>query len=249
MHQHLVDHHLEEQRRHQRENLQEEGGDQHLAQQAAVLVDRSHEPGDVEASRQIAEPGALAHQDQAAVPRRLELGLRHHHRPGRAGKLHDGLAVAGLAENQEAAIAQRDDGRERGLVQPSPRSLLRDAPLCPNCFAQRSISLVPITSANLMADLLRVSRHAQESQQHDERGETRIGGRAGRRARCRCFRCDSFVDTHTHHDPHVTVRTDFHMAVIAPSSQHAENSIDNVTMLSAIILLHELPSMMFVTTL
>ena len=40
VHQHLVDHDLEEQRRDQREELQEERGHQHLAQQPAVLVDR-----------------------------------------------------------------------------------------------------------------------------------------------------------------------------------------------------------------
>ena len=43
MHQHLVDHDLEEQRRDQREQLQEERGDQHLAQQMAVFVDRADE--------------------------------------------------------------------------------------------------------------------------------------------------------------------------------------------------------------
>ena len=43
MHQHLVDDDLEEQRRDQREELQEERGDQHLGEQAAVFVDRAEE--------------------------------------------------------------------------------------------------------------------------------------------------------------------------------------------------------------
>ena len=53
MHQHLVDDDLEEQRRDQREQLQEERGDQHLAEQMAIFVDRAEEPGDVEAARQV----------------------------------------------------------------------------------------------------------------------------------------------------------------------------------------------------
>ncbi len=44
VHQHLVDDHLEEQRRDQAEQLQEERRDQHLAQQATILVDRAQEP-------------------------------------------------------------------------------------------------------------------------------------------------------------------------------------------------------------
>ena len=178
MHQHLVDHHLEEQRRHQRENLQEEGGQQHLAQKGAIFVDRPHEPGDVEAACEIAEPGALAHQDQLAVPRRLELGLGHHDRPGCTGRLHDGLAVAGLAEDQEAAGAQRDDGRERRLVQPLPgrrHETRLDSELF--CTAQHLTGADHV--AKLVTDLLRVGRNAQESQQHDQRRETGIGGRAG----------------------------------------------------------------------
>jgi hypothetical protein len=40
VHEHLVDHDLEEERRDQGEDLQEERGDQDFAQQAAVLIDR-----------------------------------------------------------------------------------------------------------------------------------------------------------------------------------------------------------------
>jgi len=61
MHQHLVDHHLEEQRRDQAEELQEEGSDQHLAQQAAIFVDRRDEPADAEPAFHVREPGAPRH--------------------------------------------------------------------------------------------------------------------------------------------------------------------------------------------
>ena len=48
MHEHLVDHDLKEQRRHQRKQLKKERGDQHLAQETAVFVDCAQEPRDVE---------------------------------------------------------------------------------------------------------------------------------------------------------------------------------------------------------
>src|SRR5215475_6874303 len=48
VYQHLVDDHLEEQRRDQCEQLQEERGEQHLAQETSIFVDRSKKPGDVE---------------------------------------------------------------------------------------------------------------------------------------------------------------------------------------------------------
>src|SRR6266853_6729926 len=50
MHQHLVDDDLEEQRRDQRKQLQEERRQQHLAEQMPVFVDRAEEPADVEAA-------------------------------------------------------------------------------------------------------------------------------------------------------------------------------------------------------
>ena len=48
VYQHLVDDDLEEQRRDQGEQLQEERRDQHLAQKMPIFVDRSQKPGDVE---------------------------------------------------------------------------------------------------------------------------------------------------------------------------------------------------------
>ena len=73
MHQHLVDHDLEEQRRDQAEQLQEERRQQDLGQAMAVLVDGAHEPGDVEAARQVGQRAALGHQHQAPAPDRFQL--------------------------------------------------------------------------------------------------------------------------------------------------------------------------------
>jgi hypothetical protein len=50
---------LEEQRRDQREQLQEERRGQHLAEDAAAPEDRVHEPADVEVPRQVAERSAI----------------------------------------------------------------------------------------------------------------------------------------------------------------------------------------------
>ena len=120
MHQHLVDDDLEEQRRDQGEQLQEERGDQHLAQQAAVFVDRAQEPGDVEAAGEVRQAGAPRHQIEAAVPDRDELGPRHQVGPRRQRRLDQDLVVAGLAEDQEAAVAQRRDGGQGRRGEPRP---------------------------------------------------------------------------------------------------------------------------------
>ena len=53
VHQHLIDDHLEEQRRDERKQLQEERGDQHLAQEMPIFVDRPQKPGDVEPAREV----------------------------------------------------------------------------------------------------------------------------------------------------------------------------------------------------
>ena len=53
VHQHLVDHDLEEQWRDQRKQLEEERGGQHLAEQPPVFADRADEPGDIELASEI----------------------------------------------------------------------------------------------------------------------------------------------------------------------------------------------------
>ena len=82
VHQDLVDDDLEEQRRDQAEELQEERRDQDFAQQAAILVDRAHEPADAEAARDVRQAGPAGHRDQPAVPDRDELLARHEGGPG-----------------------------------------------------------------------------------------------------------------------------------------------------------------------
>ena len=85
MDQHLVDHDLEEQRRDQAEQLEEERCDQHLDQLMAIFVDRAEEPADVEAPAEVDEAGAAGHQHQLPVPYGLEIGARHQRRTRRVG--------------------------------------------------------------------------------------------------------------------------------------------------------------------
>ena len=122
MDQHLVDHDLEEQRRDQRKKLQEERGDQNLAEEAAIFVDGAEEPGDVEAPREVEQPGAPRHQDEATVPSRLELGPRHQHWACGQRVLHQDLILAGLAEKEKAAVAADGDVGKRRLRQSLPKS-------------------------------------------------------------------------------------------------------------------------------
>src|SRR5262245_48424157 len=81
MYEHLVDDDLEEHRRDQREHLQEERGDEYLAEEVAVFVNGTEKPGDVEPAREIEQACAPRHQDQTPVPDRLQFLPRHERRP------------------------------------------------------------------------------------------------------------------------------------------------------------------------
>ena len=122
--QNLVDDDLEEQRRNQRKELEEERGDENLAEQIAVLVDGAEEPGDVEAAGKVQQAGATGHQHKTAVPDRLEFCARHEHGPRRQGILNENLVLAGFAEKQIAAVAQHRDAGQRCFCQPLPVRLI-----------------------------------------------------------------------------------------------------------------------------
>ena len=117
MHEHLVDHHLEEQRRDQREELQEEGGDQHLAEEPTVFVNGTEEPGDIEASREIEQSGSPGHQDQTARPTTASNSAR----VISAGRGDDGdctstLSSPTLPRNKKTAVLERRYRRQRVLA-------------------------------------------------------------------------------------------------------------------------------------
>ncbi len=113
MDQHLVHHHLEEQRRDQGEYLQEEGREQHLAQDVAVLVDRAHEPGDVELPAEIRQGRAPRDEDERPVPEREERILVQNLSRAAGASMHQHLVVVAAAENEKAAILCARQRRQR----------------------------------------------------------------------------------------------------------------------------------------
>jgi len=161
-------------------------------------VDRAHEPGDVEAPRELDEPRAPGHQDKPAIPRGLELIPGHHLRPRRAGVLYHRLAVGGFSEDQEATVAQRDNGRQGRLLQPFPARRYQPRLDLELLRAAQHLGGADRSRTDLVTDLLRIGRNAQESQQHHERGQSGIGSR-GRRPPWRSgLFGDALVDAHAH---------------------------------------------------
>ncbi len=64
---HLVDHHLEEQRRREGENLHKQRGRQHMAERTAIAPDGGQEPADAELAR-IDAGAADPARDQQRLP-------------------------------------------------------------------------------------------------------------------------------------------------------------------------------------
>ena len=178
MHQHLVDHDLEEQRRDQREQLQEERGDQHLAEQAAVFVDGAQEPGDVEAPDEIGERARGGSSGRAAVPHRLELGLAS---SGRAAAMRG--AAPGPCRRRPWPRTRKPPSRQaamagRGVLASRDQPVRQARAFRPSSLAQRSISgCADLVGSQPMPDLLAIGRNALQLQQGDERFEPRISRR------------------------------------------------------------------------
>ena len=175
MHQHLVDDHLEEQRRDQAEQLQEERGEQHLAQEMAIFVDRPQEPGDVEPAGDVRQSGAAGHQDQPAVPDRQQLVPRHQGRPGRQRRLDQDLVLVGLGDQQEPAIAQGRDGGQGRAGKPGPVGPIGTClePEIPG--APEHLRCADLVRSEPMRDLSGIGRNALEVQQRHKGFETGIG--------------------------------------------------------------------------
>ncbi|MBP1063435.1 hypothetical protein JOE51_004902 [Bradyrhizobium japonicum] len=120
MHEYLVDDDLEEQRGDEGKDLKEERRDQHFAEKPAILVDRTEKPADIESPGEIRQGRTPGHQDDVAVPDGLEFGLRHGFGAGRQWTLNEKPVVDNLAQDQEAAVAQRGDCRQRRDRKPIP---------------------------------------------------------------------------------------------------------------------------------
>ena len=175
VYQHLVDDHLEEQRRDQSEQLQEERRDQHFAQEMPIFVDRSQKPGDVEPAGDVRQSGPAGHQDQPAVPDREELGPRHQGGPGRLWRLDQDLVLSRLGDHHEPAVTQGRDGGQGRLGKPRPVGPVGSC-LEPEILgAPEHLRCANLCRSQPMPDLSAISRNALEMQQRHEGFEPRIG--------------------------------------------------------------------------
>ena len=183
MHQHLVDDHLEEQRRDQCEQLQKEGGDQHLAQEMAIFVDRSQKPGDVETAGDVRQSRSAGHQDQAAVPQRDEVR--------RASSRSVAASLAIEPEPCPRRPWQPPESRRRAAWRSQARVSLQagaSRPGRPRLESEILGAPEHFRCANLvctqpMPDLFTIRRYALQMQQRHERFEPRIGGYRCQRSR------------------------------------------------------------------
>jgi hypothetical protein len=173
--QHLIDDHLEEQRRDQTEQLQKERREQHLAQEMSIFVDGSQKPGDVEPAGDVRQSRPAGHQDQPAVPDREELVPRHQGGPGRLRRLHQHLVLGGLGDHHEAAVPQRRDGGQGRLGKPRPVGAVGSG-LEPEILgAAEHLRCADLVRSQAVPELPAISCHTLEVQQRHEGFEPRIG--------------------------------------------------------------------------
>jgi len=140
--QHLVDHDLEDQRRDQGEDLQEERGDQHLGEHAAYfqIAPMKHEISKRRA-RWSSEPRRVKHQ--LAVPHGLELFAREQRGPRLAWRLQQDLLVIGLGDDDEVAVLQNSD-RGKWRLRKTVEGVFRTLAFRLCRRATRSISVLPM---------------------------------------------------------------------------------------------------------
>ena len=192
MHEHLVDHHLEEDRRDQGHELDEEGGDEHVAQRAAIFDERRDEPADVERARIPRHPLPRGHQEQASGKPLLHLRQRPDFRAIAVAMLDEHarvrLLIVDLQEDCGVVTAKFRDRRERHLLKlvgPAPRDSadepkpFRD----PRQVLQRERRLA---LAAIVSDLHRIGRHAQKPGEEDEACQCRVARTAKMRISCHC---------------------------------------------------------------
>ncbi len=170
MHQHLVHDHLEEQGRDQGQELQDEGDQEHFAQQAAVFDDGGDDPGEVGLGHLGGQGGAGGDEDEFAAPVLRQFFL------GKGA----GVAVAGLldqralfrvtGQDEGAAFMVQGQGGERGAVQlflPGAQAAGLEAQL-----ASGEEGFIHAEGrAEFVGQLGRVHRHPVIAGQHDQSGQ------------------------------------------------------------------------------
>ena len=121
MDEYFVDHDLEEEGRHQCEQLDEQRRDQHMGERLAVAPERRQEPSEAEHRRVDARPGeAAGHEDDLAAPT-LRKGFRRlltHAARQRVGEAERPVRRP-RADDGEAAILPADDGGKRHGAEPA----------------------------------------------------------------------------------------------------------------------------------
>ena len=128
MDQHLVDHHLEEERREQCEKLQEERGQQHFGEQSPVPGEGGQEPAKSKAPPLGGSTPATGRQDQATAPRLLEQRSGQRQRAALQRIPQQYLAIAAGGDHEPVAILVLGDCRERGPGQSLPMAVDRTDP-------------------------------------------------------------------------------------------------------------------------
>ena len=122
MHQHLVHHHLEEERGDQGKELQHKADQQHLAKQLAILDHGGNKPGEVELAQLASQRGAGGDQNKAATPGRYKVGQLQQLGAPHLGRLHQHpsgplFGAFQLGHNHKAAIFHLGQGGQRCLGQ------------------------------------------------------------------------------------------------------------------------------------
>src|SRR5262249_34216622 len=89
--------------------------------------------------------------------------------------LDQNLVLAGLGDNEEPAIALGRDGGQRGLGKPGPTGPAGACLEPKTSCAPEHFRDADVAGSEPVADLLRISRNALQSQQRHEGVEPRIG--------------------------------------------------------------------------
>ena len=168
MHENLVDDDLEEQRADEREDLQEERSDQHLAQQAAIFMYGTQEPGDIEPPRKIRERRATRHQDQTTVPERFEFSAGQFERAGLRGTQHQDLVALRLAKQDKAAIIEGRDRRQGRTRKTRPFRVDRSRFKSELLRASQHLRDADAPCAQPVTELLLLGRNTMQSKQQDK---------------------------------------------------------------------------------
>ena len=119
-------------------------------------------------------PNPARHQNEFTIPHRFKLGPRHQARPRRDRRLDERLVLADLAEQQETAVVQPHDPRQRRINKPFPGGLARSRLEAELLGATQHLGNADCSRAESMTDLLGIGAETVKTQQHDQSREARI---------------------------------------------------------------------------